>query len=210
MCYIGVTHKTIECRWQDHLKGARGKKGIRKLYDAIADFGRLNFKIEAMATTGSRKDALRLEIEFIAKLDSTNTGYNVNSGGCGTLAPLSQLTKAKISASQKGKVMSPGSRSKMSEAKLGHKECANNFGSYTGKGAASPLSRSFLIGFPDGTEHVICGLRAFCREHKLVQCKLYKFGKTKGYRLIRRLNDYPEREYTQAGGNGGGPISIGS
>ena len=130
-----------------------------------------------------------LETEYIKKFNSCRRGYNCNLGGHGFLE-LPDHIKRKISAAQIGKVVSAESRRKMSEAKRGDSRCARQLGRHTLKGAENPRSKSYLVQFPDGSIHRIRGMRAFCREHKLTQCKLTGMRKeTKGYKLLERFND---------------------
>lgn len=206
MVYVGMTHKTIEERWLDHVSVSRGNtKRSCNIHRAIAEYGRNNFKIESIACTYDENMARKLEREWIRNLNAVECGYNVASGGNGNPKPLSLEIRSKIRLAQVGKVIPLESRRRMSEAKLGNKECAKNFGGYLNSGGGNPKARHFLIKFPDGSEHVISGLRAFCRDHCLQYSKLTNRGQTKGYKLLKKFIDYPEREYTQAGGNGGVP-----
>ena len=45
------------------------------------------------------------------------------------------------------------------------------------------------------------GMRAFCSKHKLHH--MYTRGSCKGFVLLKRFRDHPEREYTQASGSAG-------
>mgnify|MGYP001031957106 CR=1 FL=1 len=86
--YVGQTRRPIYNRLKDHISHALNSKRPNdlnvKLYVAIREFGPENFLIEPLETIiGSWKNADRLEIEWIAKLDSTNPeiGYNTDKGG---------------------------------------------------------------------------------------------------------------------------------
>jgi hypothetical protein len=63
------------------------------------------------------------------------------------------------------------------------------------------------VRFPDGHIEFVCGIRQFCRDHNLLHCHFIARGKTKGFVLLERFTDHPEREYTQASGNGAHPGS---
>jgi len=198
--YIGITSKTIEERFQEHLSRARcGQRGNR-LYVAMRKYGCENFTVEMVIQVSDENEVRELEGHFINKCDSYKNGYNCNLGGHGFLHVPEEIKK-KISAAQKGKIISLESRRKMSEAKLGDKSCAKHFGEYTQKGRNNPKSKFYMIQFPDGHVEQINGLRAFCRENQLAHCKLSARGRTKGFILLDRLNDYPEREYAQASGS---------
>lgn len=204
--YIGMTGQTLSARWGDHRKrAAEGSRVGNALYDAISEHGADAFTMEALMQTEDRQEAERLEAECIEKFDTYENGYNCNLGGAGFLV-FPEHIKRKVSEGQKGKIISAETRKRMSEAKMGDSRCAEHFGDFTNKGADNPQSKSYLIRFPDGSEHVITGMRAFCREHGLTVGKLTCGKKrTKGYVLLRRFNDQSESSYTQAGGSGGGP-----
>ena len=207
-CYIGISSRALNVRWSEHLE--RHRQGVRKgnrLYAALSKYGPEAFDREVIATAETEAEIRRLETVYIVKFNSYHKGYNCNLGGNGFLE-FPEHIKRKISEAQKGKVISPEAREKMSRAKMGDKSCAANFGAHTQKGKANPRAGRYLIKFPDGSEHQISGILEFCRQHNIAYCKLSSRGKTKGYVLLKRFNDYPEREYTQAGGNGGSPVAV--
>jgi hypothetical protein len=138
--------------------------------------------------TYSEDKVRELEKIYITEYNSYNKGYNSNLGGNGHLKFPESIRK-KISEAQIGKIVSEDTKRKMSLAKTGDKRCAKNFGKHTQKGAKNPRAKSYLIRFPDGSEHMVSGLLAFCRDHKLTRYKLTKNGKTKGYELLSRFND---------------------
>lgn len=204
--YIGVTSRNLNDRWFEHLKRARdGNRPGNRLYAALAEFGPQAFDREVLDRSSSKEEAEKLEAHYIVKFGTYENGYNSNLGGAGFLE-FPEHIKRKISAAQKGKIISPESRAKMSAAKLGDPRCAAKLGAYTQKGAGSPLAKSYLLQFPDGTQHVVTGLNDFCKRNNLHYAHLRgSRGKSKGYVLLKRFNDHPEREYAQAGGNGGRP-----
>lgn len=186
--YIGITSRYESDRWAEHKK--RAKEGVRnsRLYAAIRKYGPDAFSREVIATASSEDELRELERRYIQEFNTYEAGYNSNLGGHGFLE-FPEHIRIKIGQAQKGKVISPETRKRMSAAKIGDSRCADHFGNHTQKGDLNPRSRSFRIQLPDGSEHVVKGLRAFCREHKLVQCHLYSRGHTKGFRLLERLND---------------------
>ena len=198
--YIGITSREIEDRWQEHLSRARCGQRNSRLYDAISKYGKDNFYHEHLASTPHDTIVRKMEEWFIEYYDTYKNGYNCNLGGCGFLE-FPEHIKKKISDAQIGKIISLESRRKMSKAKQGDKSCAKHFGKYIRKGKNNPLSKSFLIQFPDGHQEVIKGLRAFCRKQNINQSRMSSTGKSKGFILLKRFRDYPEREYTQAGGS---------
>ena len=79
-----------------------------------------------------------------------------------------------------------------------------------------------IIRFPDGTIHLVTGWNKFIREHNLnagnlwrtlnpvkrtyeINGRFYTYWQknthAKGYTLLGKFNDYPDREYTQVSGN---------
>lgn len=202
--YVGITSRTIEERFQEHI--SRAKRGTRgnRLYVAMRKYGYDNFSVKLLLRTDNEDDVREQETTFIKKCDSYENGYNCNLGGHGFLIFPEEI-KTKISKAQIGKIISIETRRKMSEAKLGDSTCANHFGRYVGKGKDSPLSRFYKIQFPDGHIEMIQGLRKFCRDHHLMHCKLSANGFTKGFVLLERSRDYSFGKYAQAGGSGAHP-----
>lgn len=204
--YIGLSSRGLNDRWSEHQKRAReGKRRENRLYAALTEYGPQAFDQEVLETVSSKEAAEMLETQYIVKFDTYNNGYNCNLGGAGFLK-FPEHIKKKISKSQKGKIISPEVRAKMSEAKRGDARCASHLGDYVQKGAANPLAKSYLIQFPDGTQHVVKGLNDFCKRNNLHYAHMRGARKkSKGYVLLKRFNDQSESSYTQAGGNGGLP-----
>lgn len=205
--YIGITSRSIEERFQEHI--SRAKAGMRnnRLYIAMRKYGIKSFVVRNIMQTTGEDEVRELETKYINKCDSYKNGYNCNLGGHGFLTFPDEIKK-KISAGQIGKVISMEARAKMSTAKIGDSSCSKHFGKYIMKGKNSPLSKFYLIQFPDGHKEVIRGLRAFCRANNLMHCKMSAHGKTKGFVLLERFNDYPEREYGQAAGSAHLPVKV--
>ena len=134
--YIGITKQTPERRWQN----GYGYRESPRFFNAIEKYGWDCFKHELLFTGLSAEDAARLEVELIAKYNTTRPeyGYNLDPGGGGT-APKTAETRAKISAarlgthptaetierlrvSHTGKTTPPDVRAKMSAAQKGVKK----------------------------------------------------------------------------------------
>lgn len=192
-CYIGITSRTAEIRWEEHLSRARCGVRNSRLYDAVRKYGEDSFDLQALATADTEDKVRALERFHILAAGSYDNGYNCNLGGAGFLFFPAHI-REKISAAQKGKIIPVEARRKMSLAKIGDSRCATNFGEHTEKGAKNPKSRTYLIRFPDGSEHVVTGIRGFCRENGLQHAKLGSRGRTKGYSILKRFNDHPARE----------------
>lgn len=85
--YIGQTKREIFKRFSDHMSHALRSKRPNdincSLYIAVREFKPENFSIELLEEfTGTRYQADKKEIEWIAKLDSCNPeiGYNIDKG----------------------------------------------------------------------------------------------------------------------------------
>lgn len=77
--YVGITKKLPEKRWN----GGRGYISQQLFYRAIEKYGWENIEHKIISTNLTEDEAKQLEIELIAKYNSTNPqfGYNVSPGG---------------------------------------------------------------------------------------------------------------------------------
>jgi group I intron endonuclease len=184
--YIGISSRSLSARWSEHKK--RAKEGVRnsRLYNAIRKYGEHNFIKEVIDSCESESQVRELETKYIIEFDSYNNGYNSNLGGFGFLVFPDEI-KRKTSEAQIGKVISEETKQRMSQAKLGDKSCAKNFGEFTSKGALSPLAKTYQVQHPCGKVEQVTGLRAFCRENNISVAGI-KYGRngTKGYKLLER------------------------
>ena len=100
--YIGITSRSVEKRWGN----GTGYQGNRHFYSAIQKYGWKNFTHEIIACELTKKEACEMEIEFIAKYNSTDPrfGYNISTGGeHGSMGvPCSEEHKEKIRQSRLG------------------------------------------------------------------------------------------------------------
>lgn len=109
--YIGQTKKTIEERFQAHIKKAKLHIN-RYLYDAMNKYGYDNFIIEEIEQCADSQLDER-EIYWIAfyKSNNKNYGYNMTEGGGGgntwSKNPHKEDTSRKISEHNKGKHSNP-------------------------------------------------------------------------------------------------------
>nr|DAQ81383.1 MAG TPA: intron associated endonuclease [Caudoviricetes sp.] len=96
--YIGITKQEPEQRW----KNGNGYKTNEHFYRAILKYGWENIRHEIVANGLTKEQACDLEIELIAKYDSTNPkhGYNNTMGG-ETNIPSAE-TRKKLSEANKG------------------------------------------------------------------------------------------------------------
>lgn len=117
--YIGITTRKPEKRWGN----GSGYKENEHFYRAILKYGWQNIKHEIVKDGLNKRQACNLEIELIAKYDSTNPdkGYNHSTGGeYGALGVHpSAETRRKLSEANKGIQRSAETRRKLSEANKG-------------------------------------------------------------------------------------------
>ena len=110
--YIGQTAKTIEERWQEHLKARteRAKRGIH-LYLAMNKYGVETFSIEKIDEANSPEELNEKEIYWINFYDSIKNGYNMAPGGVGTNIFTSEVVRKKHAR----KMRDPKTRKKISK-----------------------------------------------------------------------------------------------
>lgn len=82
--YVGITHNSIEHRFQEHLAKSRNKNANWKLPRAIRKYGQDNFKVELLEDNISKENIGERENYYITYYDSINNGYNMTEGGAGT------------------------------------------------------------------------------------------------------------------------------
>lgn len=207
-CYVGITSRSPEQRLAEHVSRANNGDRNNRLSLAIRKYGASNFRAFVEQTFADDLAARIYEGAIIRKYDSCVNGYNSNYGGHGNLF-ITDETKQKISAAQKGKYIPSEQRAKMSAAKLGRKECANNFGAYAQKGHGINVNAGqYEVELPDGSVEVIVNMTRFCKAHGLSDSErggLCKGRRVAGYKVLRRLDGHSERKYSQVGGSGGYP-----
>jgi len=119
--YVGQTTVPIQKRWQRHCAAARGARpDCRVFHAAIRKYGPTSFLIETilLKNGASQTDLDARERETIIALGTiAPNGYNLKEGGLG--GALHADTKAKLSASLRGRRFSAGHRAKISAALKG-------------------------------------------------------------------------------------------
>lgn len=126
--YVGKTSKSVEKRWNDHLKKAKAKEN-RRLYDSINKYGSENFKIAELDSADDEEKINEMESWYIHIFRSYNKeyGYNMTFGGDGgnTISGFSEERRKeyseKLSMIRKGFKHSLESKIKMSENSKGKK-----------------------------------------------------------------------------------------
>lgn len=81
--YIGITSKTMEQRWIQHLLSAQRDGGF-KFHKAIQKYGADSFIHEILAENILIEDAKSMEIYYINQYQTFHKGYNATRGGDGT------------------------------------------------------------------------------------------------------------------------------
>ena len=100
--YIGITEKTVEERFKEHLRFARRGDKDYPLYRAIRKYGEENFSVEIVDDTAKTRDELRkLEVYYISLYGANvcGKGYNQSPGGetnGGEDNPRSKLTEKDV------------------------------------------------------------------------------------------------------------------
>jgi hypothetical protein len=203
--YIGVTTQdNPRHRLYEHISRYRRGDRDHKLYQAMRKHGAEAFSVTLLCSVFRKEDLSLFEVAFIDYYDTFENGYNMTRGG----DTVSAETKAKISKALTGRKITW--YDKIVASRWGNPN-ARSPKEYVPTGAKSALSVAYAVRFPDGRTETFRGLRAFCRVHKLSHNLLLttlsgKQTHHKGFVLLDRFNDYPEREYTQASGNGAHPI----
>jgi group I intron endonuclease len=161
-CYIGATEKTLEERWNGHVKSSRLNKRNRLISHAIRKYGTDAFIIEILEEHPDRKHVFDvLEPKYILEHNTFgDNGYNMTFGGegFGVRHTHSDETKEKLRLSGLKRTHTPETREKLRNAALNrtpeHKEKIRQ--SLIGK-ECTPETREKIrrskIGIPHSTEH---------------------------------------------------------
>ena len=173
--YIGLTRLSLDERKQKHYWNSQNpNKNLKQaFYLAIQKYGWDNFEWQELCSALTLKDLSELEKYFIQEYNSFHDGYNNTIGGLST----------------------EGSRKE----------------------------EQYIIRFPDGSIHLVTGWNRFIRDHSLnagnlwrtlnpvkrtyeINGRFYTYYQKnrhcKGYTLLGKFNDYPDREYIQMDGSG--------
>lgn len=81
--YVGVTHKSLDKRLQEHIKVSRfsDEKKKRTIHKAIAKYGKENFSIILLEEFPNAELAYQAESKYIVLHNSKKMGYNESDGG---------------------------------------------------------------------------------------------------------------------------------
>lgn len=82
--YIGKTEKDLEHRWKNHIAASKKVlKKVSKLYNAIKKYGIENFYCKVIKIVNDINLLNELEMYYIKKYNTINSGYNIAIGGTG-------------------------------------------------------------------------------------------------------------------------------
>lgn len=144
--YVGQTTKTPTERWSAHKCEAKTRSKVSHgyLHHAIRKYGADAFLVETLATAPTINDLNRLEVLWILVLDAMNPriGYNRYPGGRNYVVSLEARAK------QRGRLVSPETRAKMSAALKGRVPTAETLAKISAslKGRKpSPQNRAALL-----------------------------------------------------------------
>ncbi len=112
--YVGYTHDADD-RWREHQISSRRKRCRSYIHRAIANHGVENFKFYVIQECRSKEEGLAAEVEWIERLDTMRTGYNLTKGGEGCSHPWTSEQRAAQSKRLLGKTLSAETRAKISE-----------------------------------------------------------------------------------------------
>jgi len=116
--YVGITSLKPSKRW----RYGSGYKDSPYFYKAIKKYGWENIKHDIIFTDLSKSEAIRLEIEYIAKYKTRDKrfGYNMTGGGEGHLGvPMTEEHKEKLRLLMTGKPKSESAKEKLRIANTG-------------------------------------------------------------------------------------------
>lgn len=119
-CYVGLTTKSLDTRWKQHLKEAK-KNNPRPLYSSIRKYGEEAFVIvvlEDVVSLDKLQESERKWIKYFSS-DDNDSGYNLTPGGNGFIGSPPEEMRKKISASLLGHTKSVETKEKIAAALRG-------------------------------------------------------------------------------------------
>jgi group I intron endonuclease len=159
--YIGQTIQPLGRRKGEHVYRFTHKTRDHLIYKAFNKYGFQNFAWEIVMECKSNEEMNMAEIKAIAWCNSYNKGYNMTPGGDG----VSKETREKLSKVLTGRDITPWAHKIVATRMArGNYYKADQNNAYIGvKGAKNPQSNIYIITEPNGMEHIVKGIRAWCR-----------------------------------------------
>jgi group I intron endonuclease len=171
--YIGQTIQGMKQRKAEHFHRFNLGERDHKIYRAFRKYGWEQFQFDVICSALDEQHLNSLEQHFITEYNCFNRGYNMTCGG----DSVSQETRDKISAAQKGRKIPWIDKIMASRRK-------NNYGN---------VARSFEVLSPSGELCTGRNLKDFCIKNNLDVSNLYhtkdRPKACKGFTLVRTFND---------------------
>ncbi len=204
--YIGQTIQGLSRRKGEHIYRFNIRERDHKLYLAMNKHGIDNFTFESLCCVLKEEYLDDLEKHFVKEYNSFKRGYNMTCGG----DSVSKETREKLRNVMLGRKITWYDKIVESRKRNPNKKDPKLF---VPKGDKNVNAKVYLIVYPDGREEYIKGLRQFCLENGLSHCLMIAVlnglqKHHKGFKVKARLNDYPDREYTQASGSASYPVAL--
>jgi group I intron endonuclease len=113
--YVGQTRQGLRVRWREHASKSRTDRTNNRFHNAIRKRGEAAFSRRVIDVARSQDELDAKEQLYILLLDTTNPdrGYNCADGG--DVRHMTAATRAKISASLRGRKASDSTRQLMSD-----------------------------------------------------------------------------------------------
>jgi len=179
-CYIGLTTQGLMQRRAEHRARHRSGSRNHKLYLAFNKYGFDNFDWEIIDTAVSKDSLDKKEIYYISAYRSYNNGYNATEGGCSLSKEIIEKIRKKLT----GRNITWGYKTRATRI------ARNNYGQDQPKGVKSKLAKEYVVTEPNGTEHYVKGLNAWCKSwgkeklfmSSLSSCAMGTYKQYKGYK----------------------------
>lgn len=115
--YVGITTRSIDERFKEHCNQIESHKTKKSaIHEAIEKYGQDNFTIEQIDTAQTIEELYQKEANWIQKLGTYGTEYNLTLGGDGSHGRVtSEHTREKIRNKAIKRMQSPEERKKLSE-----------------------------------------------------------------------------------------------
>lgn len=192
--YIGQTITTLDNRWKRHTWNCTTNNSHMAITDAIAKYGKNNFKIEQIDIADTIDELNNKEQYWISFSKSMSpNGYNLTSGGNNFI--MSDETKKKISISNKNKIISPEAKLKSSISHTGYKQSDETKHKlslhFKGKptsqntrvGASIKNAKKCILTSPNGEDIEIINIKKFATKNDLQASNLSKL-------INNKINQY--------------------
>jgi group I intron endonuclease len=173
--YIGQTIQSVEKRFKRHCWPSTLRRAAMPISLAIKKYGKENFKVELLHECFSQEQLDKMEIYYANNLDTFSpNGYNLRAGnGPGSM---SEETKEKIAAANRGQKRSEEAKRNMSNAHKGVPLSQSHRESIAKSLTISDRSRAKTYTFidPDGNIINFTNMKQFCKTNNLSECNMYR------------------------------------